>query len=214
MEIILLENQTPKSHSKDSGNSSKRALIVEWLVRYALNADKPLTAKEQSLYASSWEQGFADVDAVRLKAAFIACYRTHAFKTIPTVGDIRQHLQKAETGAAETEAARKWDQVKVYAERLSPDFPDRNPPRILPRTRAAINAAGGLSFIRDCDAEALTWARKRFIESYIRWSELERDQFLLPDGMIKKLFAEVAASKSAPRLPEAVRQDEPARGTP
>jgi hypothetical protein len=75
---------------------------------------------------------------------------------------------------------------------LSPDFSPKNPRPISERTQRAINAAGGLDFIRECDAEALTWARKRFLESYVRWGELQQDQFMLPDGEVKSLFAEAA----------------------
>jgi len=180
-------------------------------VRFALNADKPLDAKEQAVYCSMWEEGFSDVDADRLRAAFIACLRSHVFKTIPTIGDIRQHLAKAETGAAETEAAKKWDDVQDYAVGRSPDYAEKNPPRILEQTATAIRAAGGLDHIRDCDSESLQWARKRFIESWLRWHELQGNQFLLPPGPIKDRIADVATAKSAPRLPEAKRdrQDEP-----
>jgi hypothetical protein len=75
---------------------------------------------------------------------------------------------------------------------LSPDYAPRNPRPISERTRRAIAAAGGLDFIRECDPDALTWARKRFLESYVRYGELEQDKYLLPDGELKTLIAETA----------------------
>src|SRR5215471_21024366 len=120
METTVVKPQTSKPHSTDTSSFDKRELISQWVVRFALNADKPLNAKEQAVYCSTWEEGFSDVDAGRLKAAFVACLRSHTFKTIPTIGDIRQHLQKAESNAAEELAGQKWDRVLDYAVRRSP----------------------------------------------------------------------------------------------
>jgi hypothetical protein len=173
------------------------------VVRFALNADKPLNAKEQAVYCATWEEGFADIDAGRLKAAFVACLRSHTFKTIPTLGDIRQHLQKAEHNAIEEQAAQKWDGVVGYAERLSPDICEKNPRRISEQTRRAINAAGGLDYIRECDMESLQWARKRFVEAYVRYAELRQDEYLLPPGEARNLLAACAAEKSVVRVLEA-----------
>lgn len=139
---------------------------------------------------SLWLEGFADLPLPVLEAAFRKAIK--ACKFWPKVADIREHIARAETNSNEEEAAGRWEKVRAYAVRLSPDFPDRNPPRISERTQRAIAAAGGLDFIRDCDAESLTWARKRFIEGYTRWGELEQDKYLLPEGEIKKLFAETA----------------------
>jgi hypothetical protein len=166
-------------------------------VRFALNADKPLSARDQAVYCSTWDDGFSDIDAGRLKAAFIACLRSHTFKTIPTIGDIRQHLQKAEGDATDELAERKWTQVLEYIRlEWSPDIPSQR--RITERTQRAINAAGGLAYIADCEPEAKQWARKRFIESYIRYGALEQEQYLLPDGELKDALADFAQTKALP----------------
>ena len=178
---------------------SRASLINDWLSRFAANASIALDDKNRAVLFSTWKDGFADVDAGRLQAAFVACLRSHTFKTIPTIGDVRKHLSRAEGNAAEEEAANKWETVRGYAVRRSPDFSDKNPPRILPRTQAAINAAGGLDRIRECDSDALVWCRKAFLESYVRWGELEQDQYLLPDGQVKNLLAQAAKKL----LPEA-----------
>lgn len=179
-------------------NSSKRTLIAEWLTRFALNAEKALTAKEQAVYRSLWEDGFADVDADRLKAAFVACLRTHTYKTIPTIGDVRQHLSKADANAIAEEGSLKFERLLAYAVRLSPDIPERNPPKLSERVRAAIRAAGGLDHLRDCGRDDLQWARKRFIESYIRFGELERDGNLLHEGALTNLITDGANQKLLP----------------
>jgi hypothetical protein len=209
MEVTVLRPQTSKPRSPDSSSSDKRALITEWVVRFALNADKPLNAKEQAVYCSTWEEGFSDLDTGQLKAAFIACLRSHTFKTIPTIGDVRQHLSTAEGNAAEEGAAQKWTQVLEYIRlHWSPDIPPcldcingrqcelHKPPRVYrrvsDRTQRAINAAGGLSYIADCDLESRQWARKRFIEAYIRYGELQQSEYLLPDGEVRNVLAGAA----------------------
>jgi hypothetical protein len=154
------------------------------------------------VYRSTWDDGFSDVDAGRLKAAFLACLRSHTFKTIPTIGDIRQHLQKAQGDAAEAEAAQKWTQVLEYIRlEWSPDIPSKR--RITERTQRAINAAGGLAYIADCKQEAKQWARKHFIESYIRYGDLQQEQFLLPDGELKNALAAFAQTKALPASKQA-----------
>ena len=191
----------PSKQRSDPTSTPKDSLINEWLSRFAVNAGTPLDDKTRAIYRSMWRDGFADVEADRLKAAFVACLRSHTFKTIPTIGDVRQHLSQAESNASESEAAQKWDTVLAYALSLSPDYSPKNPRPISERTQRAINAAGGLTFIRECDAAALTWARKRFLESYVQWGQLEQDKYLLPDGELKTLLAATAQKLLPPVQP-------------
>ena len=116
---------------------------------------------------------------------------------MPTIGDVRQHLTKAEVCATNLEAEQKWQQVLAFAQSTSPDYAGR-PIRIKEQTRAAINAAGGLDWIRDCPADELQWAKKRFVESYEQWTALGKNKFLLPDGEIKNLLADAAQMKALP----------------
>ena len=168
------------------------------MVRFALNADKPLTAKEQAVYCSAWEEAFSDLDASRLQTAFVACIRSHTFKTMPTIGDVRQHLTKAEVDANTLSAEKKWQQVldciRIF---YNPDLGmDRKAPPIVERTMTAIRAAGGMRWIYECDREQLVWCKKSFIESYLAWDHLEKEHFLLPEGPIKDAFRAVAELKS------------------
>ena len=198
MEINLVKRQPSKQCSPDTSNSDKRELISQWVVRFALNADKPLTAKEQAVCCSTWEEGFSDVDPARLKAAFIACLRSHTFKTIPTIGDLRRHLTKAEADANTLSAEKKWQQVLDYIRIFySPDLGlDRKAPQIGERTMSAIQAAGGIRWIYECDREQLVWCKKSFIESYLAWDHLEKGHFLLPQGPVKDAFGAIAELKS------------------
>ena len=167
------------------------------MTRFALNAGTALDDKVRAVYLSMWKDAFADIDSGRLEAAFIACLRSHTYKTMPTIGAVRQHLTEAEGRSTNLEAEQKWQVVLAYAQRTSPDYAAR-PIKIKEQTRAAINAAGGLGWIRDCSADELQWAKKRFLESYRQWTALGKDKFLLPDGKIKNLVAEAAQLKALP----------------
>lgn len=193
MEVVSKQRSGPTPAAKDS-------LINEWLTRFALNAGVALGEKERAVCLTMWKEDFADVEASRLQAAFVACLRSHTYKTMPRIGDVRQHLSKAEESAANVEGEQKWQRVLDYAMRLSPDYPDKNPPRISEQVRRAINAAGGLAHIRDCQSEDLPWARKRFIEAYLRYAELERDGNLLPEETLTNLLADGANKKLLPAV--------------
>jgi hypothetical protein len=187
---LLAMPSKPRSHH--TFDSSRTSLINDWLTRFAINADKSLDDRARAVYSETWLVGFADLDTDRLRAAFVACLHSHKFKTMPTIGDVRQHLSKAQGSANEEQAAKKWDVVLAYALQRSPDIAEKNPPRISERTGRAIRAAGGLNWIRDCPAKELPWARTRFIESYIRFGELLQSEYLLPDGEAKNLLAGAA----------------------
>jgi hypothetical protein len=106
------------------------------------------------------------------------------------IADVRKHLDKAKSNFAEEKAAKKWDEVLDYIRlHYHPDLRVNSGPQISQRTRQAINAAGGFQHLSDCSSESLQWARKRFIESYVRWEELQKERFLLA-GTLKKLVPE------------------------
>jgi len=154
-------------------------------------------AKERAVYLSTWADGFADIEPERLRAAFIACLRSHTFKTIPTIADVRKHLSRAEEDASTLEAEKKWERVRETIQReYNPDIPHRFSARISERTMTAIRAAGGMEWIRGCSQDQLVWCKKAFIESYMPWERLEKGRFLLPDGPVKEAFAAVAVLKS------------------
>jgi hypothetical protein len=176
-----------------------------------LNAGKALDAQEQAVYFKMWSDGFADIPFDRLSVAFVACLRSHAFKTMPSIADIRKHIDKAKGNCGEEQAALKWDEVrKMIRLHYSPDIPWHGP-KISERTQRAINAAGGMAYIAECIGDDLVFARKRFIESYLRWDELKQDEYLLPDGEVKRLLADVARAKALP-APESGKK-EPEKGT-
>jgi hypothetical protein len=148
-----------------------------------------------------WEEGFADLEPRALQGAFAKTLR--ACKFFPKVADIREHIEQAEQNTAEEQAALKFDEVRSEIRRhYSPDILWHGR-KISERTQRAINCAGGIAYLSECIGDDLVFARKRFIESWLRWDELQQDQNLLPEAQAKKLLADAAEMLSVTHLLEA-----------
>lgn len=156
-----------------------------------------------------WINVFRDVHPLQAEAAFASAERE--LKFWPSPAEVLGFISTAEEKASQEQAEQKWQQVLHYIRvYYSPDIPCRdhdypdgrkqNAPRILERTQRAINAAGGLAYLADCDPESLQWAKKKFIEQYVRYGELKKDEHLLPDGRVRDLLADVAGTKHVDRL--------------
>jgi hypothetical protein len=155
----------------------------------------PLTSQMVNVWVDVFER--ENITQAQVEAAFrkaeVQC------KFWPSPSEVLGFVTAAEGNAAELEAAQKWTQVLDYIRlHWHADIPPKNAPRISERTQQAINAAGGLAYIADCEPEPKQWARKRFIESYIVYGEPRQEQFLLPDGETKSLIAASAQAKALP----------------
>ena len=143
------------------------------------------------------------MDAAILERLFNRALDTCKF--FPKVSDILEPLATAEATAVPEAAEEAWQIVVDIRRRYwNPDIPgpfDREVGKLSDRVRQAARAAGAF---RDFTAHewgsgALhTWAKKRFVESFIAYGELEQDQFLLPEGEIKNLLAGAAQAKALP----------------
>ena len=207
-----MENQTltkpPIRPSTGFPQTSKSQLISEWIAKLALNAGEALTAKTQSVYLALWGEGFDDLPYAVLEAAFKKAIRTCKFWPVK-VADIREHVDRTRETAVGQAAETEWERVLEYRRLYwNPDMPggfDRDMPKLSEQVGRAARASGIFKMI-DCEqpAERLApdalhvWAKKRFIESYVAWEQLEQDRFLLPDGEIKNLLAGAAEQKALP----------------
>jgi hypothetical protein len=183
-------NALAKISPRPACSTSTENVVRERLTRLAElirkdGAAYPLTP----VLVNLWIEVFADLSPQHVAAAFSKAEKS--LKFWPSPGEVRAFVP-IDAMLEPIEAALKWDTVLAYAVRCSPDYPDKNPPRILPRTQSAINAAGGLGYVRECDRESLTWVRKRFIEAYVRYGELQQSEYLLPEGGVKNLLATAA----------------------
>lgn len=177
---------------------SSDSLIREWLFRFGVNFEK-----DTAPILPVWLEAFGGMDVVILEKLFKRALQVCKF--FPKVADILEPLQATQKFAVPEAAAEAWQAVldirRIY---WNPDIPgpfDRAVAKLSERVRTAARAAG---VWRDFTAEEYesgalhTWAKKRFIESFIAWGELQQDQFLLPDGEVKNLLAELAKTKALP----------------
>ena len=136
-----------------------------------------------------WLEHLGPYNVEQLEPLFRLVFATCKF--FPTPADVLDPLRKMQDAGTPLEAERKWLEVLAYAQSTSPDYPSR-PMRIREQTQAAIRAAGGLDWIRDCPQDDLQWAKKRFVEAFTSWNVLEKNKFLLPDGELKNQIAGAA----------------------
>jgi hypothetical protein len=169
------------------------------LLKLALNAGQALDATTMSVYQALWEDAFEDLSYSVLEGAFKMTLREAKYWPIK-VADIRQHIDRtheaASAEAAEIEWQRMLDLRRGY---WAPDMPSgflRGMPKLQERVQRAANASGVFK-LQDCEPDVLhVWGKRRFIESYIRYGEL--DQFLLPDGDLKNVLFGVAEKMTLP----------------
>jgi hypothetical protein len=197
---LTLRSKQPCADSRLTLDS----LISEWVAKLAVNAGVELNAKTQGIFASIWRDGLGDLPLDVLLAAFQKTLRECAYWPVK-VADIRKHVSKAKEIATANTAERAWQRV-LEIRRLdwSPDIPGpfhRALAGLSERVRHAARAAGVFREFTESEFEngALhTWAKKRFIESFHAWGELEQSKFLLPEGETKKLLIEFAETKALP----------------
>lgn len=207
--------------------SEQPEFLIEEVVRQRLvrlaelirkdGAPYPLTAALVNVWVDVFAR--ANVEPRQVESAFDRAERNCRFW--PSPAEVLGLTDEARTNAVEEKAALKWLEVRDYIRNnYSPDIPASCPTcelaeqgkatrckyhttpritrRISERTRRAVNAAGGIPYLSECTGDDLVFARKRFIESYIRWEELQQDEYLLPAGEVRDLINECAENKQLP----------------
>jgi hypothetical protein len=169
-----------------------------------VNAGAALDARTQAVFASIWLEGLGDLPVDVLRAAFRKTLRQCAYWPVK-LADIRKHVANAESNATDEAAEKAWARVlEIRRIHWNPDIPgpfDRAVAKLSERVRQAARAAGVFREFTASEFEkgALhTWGKKRFIESFTAYGELERDGFLLPDGEVKRLLTDFATAKALP----------------
>lgn len=183
-------------------SSPIKELVGQHLVRLAElirkdGAPYPLTPQLVGVWVDVF-QG-ASITTEQAEAAFHKAER--ACKFWPSPADVLGSITTAKNNAAAEAAEEVWEMVlDIRRKHWCPDAPGGfygGKPQLSPRVEQACRASG---VFRDHDSlEALhVWAKKKFIESFIRWDETEESQNLLPDGEIKNLLAGAAQAKALP----------------
>jgi len=191
MESQLLPISLSKTQER---SDSTEKLIKEWLFRFGVEHKEDVAPK-----LPLWLEAFGGLDSSTLERLFHRAIRS--CKYFPKVSEILEPLANAEANAAPEAAEEAWALVlEIRRVHWNPDIPSpfqRAWARLSDRIRRAARAAG---VFQDFESkEALhTWAKKRFVESFIAYGELEQDRFLIPDGEIKNLLAGAARAKALP----------------
>jgi hypothetical protein len=212
---------TSKQHSQpcEQGRRRKLDLISDWIGKLALNAGKGLTPDELGVFERIWIEGLDDLPYSVLEAAFRRTLQTCKYWPVK-VSDVREHVSHAEENAVSEAAEEAWTRVlDIRRRHWNPDIPGplhRALAGLSERVRQAARAAGVFREFTAAEFEngALhTWAKKRFVESFIAYGQIEQDKFLLPDGEIKQLLNGAAqkllpapATKPMLYTPDVVRQ--------
>jgi hypothetical protein len=181
------------SGTQERSDSTDR-LIKEWLFRFGVEHKEDVAPK-----LPLWLEAFRGIPAATLDRLFSRALRTNKF--FPKVAEILEPLVSADKNAAPEAAETAWAQVldirRVY---WNPDIPgpfDRAVACLSDRVRQAARAAGVFREV-DSAKDLHVWAKKRFVESFIAYGELQQDAFLLPDGEIKDLLSGLSQTKMLP----------------
>jgi hypothetical protein len=189
-----LATLSPPQTSKPPGLSSEEA-IRQFLVKAGEVYGKQITAPLVSIWTEELSAHPPDVLGPLFRKALRTC------KFFPTLADILEPLQSVKQAALPEEAGEAWQKVlAIRRKHYNPDFPRHLACAMaeLPeRVQRAARAAGVFREFESTD-DLHTWAKKKFIESYLNWNELEENQFLLPEGEMKNLLSGVAARKALP----------------
>src|SRR6266850_8462161 len=202
-----MENLIPKNGQKETSETPD-SLIRKWLVVLAETFQFELPESNPGVpsLADAWVLSLSDRTVQQLNAAFqklLKNWKPDFGRKFPCPADLVSLTSKVESSATGEAADKAWQRIlEIRRVHWNPDIPgpfDRAVAKLSERVRTAARAAG---VWRDFTAEEYesgalhTWAKKRFIESFIAWGELQQDQFLLPDGEVKNLLTEVAKTKA------------------
>lgn len=175
----------------------------ELLVQFAEITQREITPALSAI----WDKQLGDLSADALAAAGDGLLKAWRSPYLPTPGDVRAQIEGADKKGLALAAESEWERAVHFAKHVwHPDIGvPSNAPRLNAVTWHALKTAGGLHYLNDCCGEALQWARKRFLESFISAHETKKVEHLLTDEQAKQMLARVHGA-----LPLAERKELPA----
>ena len=185
----------PTSPSETPEHSaSTDSLIREWLFRFGVEHKEDVAPR-----LPLWLEAFGGIDHETLESLFKRALKTCRF--FPKVSEILEPIQKAEQRDVPEAAEQAWQRVlAIRREHYNPDMPQallRCLGQLSERDRHAARAAGVFREFESVGGLHI-WAKKRFVESFTAYGELEGDQFLLPNGHIKNLLTDLGQANPLP----------------
>ncbi|MFI5056905.1 MAG: hypothetical protein ACHQLQ_01860 [Candidatus Acidiferrales bacterium] len=135
-----------------------------------------------------WTGELEAYPAATLEAVFRNVLRTCKF--FPTPADVLEPLNTAAERDNKSAAEKAWQYTLDYCRRwISPDIPNPSGmPKLSPEIDAAARAAGGLLYLESCPTAKLEWAKKSFVEAFLRNRETVEHENLLSGGELSKLL--------------------------
>jgi hypothetical protein len=193
---------TMPSPQRCTERSIQELLIEEWIPKLAINAGAALDAKTQAVYKALWLEGLGDLSPDVLRTAFVKTLRECAFWPVK-VADIRKHIDHAEETALVLEADHAWQTALDYRRRYwRADLTGQRAsyaPKLPERIEQSMHAAGVCVDYEDSD-QLHVWCKKRFIEYFLAWTEMEKDgKLLLPEGELREMLMALGQAKALPR---------------
>lgn len=176
-------------------------LIQRWLVKFAEIFEVDLSEKGPR-YVSLWVEALGRIAPEILDLALarlLVQWRPEYGRKFPVPSDVTALIGNVRELQTEEQAETIWERVlAACVERYHPDLGWRGP-KLEERVFRAIGAAGGVHYVTQCSSDDLVWAKKRFIEAYLRLEKLD-DVTFLPAPEIRELFKPLAEQKSLPAL--------------
>lgn len=175
------------------------SLIEEWIPKLAVNAGVALTSQTQAVFKALWLEGLGDLSPDVLRAAFVKTLRECSYWPVK-VSDIRKHITHAQETASNLQAESAWLKALEFRGRYwRKDLPGQlasDAPELSERFELSMRAAGVCVDYEDPD-QLHVWAKKRFVEYWLAWTEMEDEgKFLLPEGELRDALKALGERKS------------------
>jgi hypothetical protein len=186
-------SQPPTSEQPVSSSDAIRQFLVKCGEVYG----RTITAALVSI----WIEELAGYPAEKLVGMFRHVLRTwkpEYGKTFPVIADVLEPLDAAAENELQGRADLEWQKLLDYIRRYYwADGPwQHKAPKLPEKVRVSCNAAGGFAWLNECSRDDLVWAKKAFVESYITWEEMNKDQWLLPEGTLRNLLLEASSERA------------------
>jgi hypothetical protein len=108
-----------QSEQRSDPITARDSLISDWLMRLALNSGVALEPGTRAVYMKLWTESFADLNDATVDAAFQKTLLTWGSDfgkvgKLPTVGDIRGHLDASAKKELASRADLEWQKLLDY----------------------------------------------------------------------------------------------------
>lgn len=119
----------------------------------------------------------------------------------PVPAHVRAQIDTARENLTMVKAQIAWETTLDWIRRwYRPDCRDMKVKPLEEIAFRCLTAAGGPSHVAECSLEDLVWAKKRFIEAYLSFSQLQADQHFLPGSEAKQILQGLAPEESVQNL--------------